>query len=390
MKPDEFTSESPGRVIRSLLGHWTFQPAPLPPTIQPDMRLLVQVSEADQALGELAGAGRRLPNPHLLIRPFIRREAVLSSRIEGTVTRLDQLLLFEADPEELSIPSDAAEVRSYVRALDHGLNAIRAGYPFSLPMIREVHQVLLDEVRGADRRPGQVRDRAVLIGHSGDNFDTSRFVPPCHTALGPLLQDFVGFLRERRDLPIVIQLALAHYQFETIHPFNDGNGRVGRLLITLMLCERQVLPEPLLYLSAFFEQHREEYYDGLLNVSRRGAWNDWIRFFARGIAEQARDALRRVQRLQDLQEIYRRRVSELIRSPAPQRLVEECFASPFITMNQAAEVMGVAYPTAARTVGILEKAGLLHEITGRQRDRIFVADEILRLLDGPMTDVPPS
>jgi Fic family protein len=349
---------------------------------------MAQVSAADQSLGELAGAGRRLPNPHLLIRPFIRREAVLSSRIEGTVTRLDQLLLFEADPEELSHPTDAGEVRNYVLALEHGLEYIRKGHPFSLQMIREVHQILLDDVRGAEKRPGALRDRAVLIGRTGDDFDTSRFVPPCHTTLAPLLNDFVSFLRDQRALPVVIQLALMHYQFETIHPFNDGNGRVGRLLITLMLCERQVLPQPLLYLSAFFEQHRDEYYDHLLNVSRRGTWNEWIGFFARGVAEQARDAIARVQRLQDLQQSYRERTAGLIRTAAPQRLVEELFASPYITMNRAAEVMEVSFKSAAETVKKLVEAGMLREITGQKRNRVFCADAILALLDQPLASVP--
>ncbi|MBA4191819.1 MAG: cell filamentation protein Fic [Planctomycetaceae bacterium] len=372
------------------MGHWTFQPNPLPRTINPDIQLMSQVSAADQALGELAGAGRRLPNPHLLIRPFIRREAVLSSRIEGTVTRLDQLFLFEADPEELSAPSDAVEVRNYVLALEHGLEYIRQGRPFSLQILREVHQVLLDNVRGAEKRPGALRDRAVLIGRSGDDFDTSRFVPPCHTTLAPLLNDFVDFLRDQRALPVVVQLALMHYQFETIHPFNDGNGRVGRLLITLMLCERQVLPQPLLYLSAFFEQHREEYYDHLLNVSRRAAWNEWIGFFARGIAEQARDAINRVQRLQDLQHTYRERTTALVRTAAPQRLVEELFASPYITVSHAAEVMEVAFKSAAATVAKLVEAGMLREITGQQRNRVYCADEILALLDQPLINVPTT
>lgn len=388
MQPEEFNPQAPGRVVRATLGHWTFQPDPLPPAVAPDMRLVSQLSVADQALGELAGAGRRLPNPHLLMRPFIRREAVLSSRIEGTVTRLDQLFLFEAQPEELAHPSDAVEVRNYVLALEHGLESIRSGHPFSLQMIREIHQILLRDVRGAEKRPGALRDRAVLIGRSDDDFDTSRFVPPCHTTLAPLLNDFVDFLRDQRTLPLVVQLALMHYQFETIHPFNDGNGRVGRLLITLMLCERRILPQPLLYLSAFFEHHREEYYDHLLNVSRSAAWNEWIAFFARGVAEQARDAIARVQRLQDLREEYRQRTAGLIRSTTAQQLVEELFASPFITINQAAKVMGVAFKSARDTVNTLTEAGMLREITGQQRYRVYCADEILRLLDEELTDLP--
>lgn len=389
MRPEEFTPQAPGQVVRSVLGHWTFRPEPLPPRIEPDLRLMSLLSTADRALGELAGVGRRLRNPHLLIRPFIRREAVLSSRIEGTVTRLDQLFLFEAQPEEPSHPSDAGEVRNYVRALEHGLDLIRGGEPFSLRMLREIHHRLLDGVRGAEKRPGELRDRAVMIGRSAE-FDEARFIPPCHTTIGPMLDHFVAFLRDERSLPVAIQLALAHYQFETIHPFNDGNGRVGRLLVTLMLCERDVLPQPLLYLSAFFEQHREEYYDHLLDVSRRAAWNEWFGFFARAIAEQARDAVIRVQRLQDLQDDLRRRTSRLIRTAAPRVLVDELFASPFVTMNRAADVMGVAFKSAARTVATLEEAGILREITGQQRNRVYCADEILRLLDEPLTDEPPS
>jgi Fic family protein len=390
LQPEEFSPQAPGRIIRSVLGHWTFSPDLLPPALTPDLGLMAQLSAADQALGELAGAGRRLPNPHLLIRPFIRREAVLSSRIEGTITDLDQLFLFEAQPEELSLPSDADEVRNYVHALEHGLDYVRKGYPFSLHLLREVHRILLAGVRGEEKRPGEIRDRAVLIGQTYD-FDAARFIPPCHTSLEPLLQDFVRFLRDERSLPVVIQLALMHYQFETIHPFNDGNGRVGRLLITLMLCERQVLPLPLLYLSAFFEQHRQAYYDHLLNVSRNAAWNDWIGFFARGVAEQARDAVTRVQRLQDLQASYRERTRALIRTAAPQRLVEELFASPYITMNRAAEVMGVAFKSAAQTVAKLAEAGMLREITGQKRNRVYCADEVLTLLNAPLsTPANPS
>jgi Fic family protein len=345
---------------------------------------MTELSAADQALGELAGAGRRLANPHLLIRPFIRREAVLSSRIEGTVTNLDQLFLFEAQPEEVAHVADAGEVRNYVLALEHGLEAVRNGYPFSLQLVREVHRILMEGVRGAEKRPGEIRDRAVLIGKSFD-FDAARFIPPCHTRLGPMLQDFVRFLRDEKSLPVVIQLALMHYQFETIHPFNDGNGRVGRLLITLMLCERGVLPQPLLYLSAFFEQHRDEYYDRLLEVSRRAAWNEWIGFFARGVAEQARDAVDRVQRLQDLRDDYRDRTTDLIKSATALRLVEELFASPYITVNRASEVMGISFKSASRTVATLAGAGILREMTGQERYRIFCADEILRLLDQPLS-----
>jgi len=352
------------------------------------MALMRCVSEADQALGQLAGLGRRLPNPHLLIRPFIRREAVLSSRIEGTITRLDQLFLFEVQPDEVHHPADAEEVRNYVLALARGMDGIRVGYPFSLTLLREIHAVLMQRVRGSEKRPGKIRDRAVLIGRQGQNYDEARFVPPCHTTLQTLLDDLVRFLQNERTLPLIVQLALMHYQFETIHPFDDGNGRVGRLLITLMLCERGCLPQPLLYLSAFFEQHRSEYYDCLLNVSRRGAWYDWIAFFAVGVAEQARDAAMRAGRLLDLQQTYRLRLPDLVRSSAAQRLVDELFASPFITMNRASQVMGVAIKNASQTVQRLVDGGILREITGQPRNRVYCADAILHLLDDPLEPEP--
>lgn len=388
MRPDEFQSDAPGEVLRAVQGHWTFRPAPLPPNLSVDLKLVRQLSEADLALGELAGVGRRLPNPLLLIRPFIRREAVLSSRIEGTVTQLDQLFLFEAESDGVRHPADAEEVRNYVQAANYGLEAIRTGYPFSLPMIRELHRVLLHDVRGGEKRPGELRDRGVLIGREGQRYDTARFVPSCRTQLGPLLDDFVRFLKDERDLPIVIQLALAHYQFETIHPFNDGNGRVGRLLITLMLCERKVLPEPLLYLSAFFEQNRQEYYDGLLNVSQKAAWNDWIGFFARGVVEQARDAATRATRLLDLANVLRKRAADAIRSSQVHTLVDELMASPFITINQAATVTGLAFKNAQKLINRFVEIGLLRETTGQQRNRMYCADEILHLLDAPLSDTP--
>ena len=294
MRPKEFAANAPGRLEKAPAGYWTFDPAPLPPDARAlglDFRLACQLSEADQSLGELAGVGRRLPNPHLLIRPFIRREAVLSSRIEGTMTRLDQLFLFEAEPEHVSHPSDVAEVANYVRALEHGLELLKNGLPLCLRVLREVHGKLLEGVRGGQKAPGDFRRCDVMIGRQNQAYHQARFVPPMHTALAPLLREFEKFLNAPGELPVIVQLALAHYQFEAIHPFMDGNGRVGRLLITLMLCERGTLPQPLLYLSAFFEHHEQEYKDRMLEVSRRGAWNDWITFFARGVTEQARDAV---------------------------------------------------------------------------------------------------
>ncbi|HZZ78042.1 MAG TPA: Fic family protein [Gemmataceae bacterium] len=384
MKPNEFSEHSPGRIVKSVQGHLTFLPDEIPPPIHPDLDLVRVTSEAHQALGELAGVGRLLPNPHLLIRPFLNREAVLSSRIEGTITRLDQLFLYEIEPGEIENQDDAREVRNYVATLEFGLDQIRKKVPITLHMLRELHQVLLDGVRGGEKRPGQIRDRAVLIGKLGQTFETARFVPPCHTALAPLMENFIQFLRKPQQMPVVLQLAIMHYQFETIHPFNDGNGRVGRLLITLILCERGVLPEPLLYLSAFFERHREEYYDCLLNVSRHGAWGDWFRFFAVGIAEQAHDAIQRSRQLLDLRETYRARLAKDVRSMAPMRLLDELFASPFVTVNRAKDILNMSFKSAQQIVVKLEKKRILREVTKKKRHRIYCAHEILKLLDAPV------
>lgn len=320
-----------------------------------------------------------LPNPHLLIRPFLRREAVLSSRIEGTVTRLDQLFLFETVPGQLAHNDDAEEVYNYVLALELGLEAIRSGQPFTRSLLREVHKSLMQGVRGSDKRPGEFRDQSVAIGSA------SRFVPADPHQVPPLLDDFLTFMREGRSLPIVVQLAVMHYQFEAIHPFNDGNGRVGRLLITLMLCERGVLSQPLLYLSAFFDEHREEYYDHLLAVSRHGHWEAWIEFFARGVAEQAIDAALRTRRLLGLAREYTQLAIHAGQSAKALLLIDELFSLPYITVHRVKQVTGTQAKTAGRLIDGLVTLGILHEITNQKRNRIFCADRINELLDKPLT-----
>ncbi len=385
MQPSEFDGIAPGEVVKAVQGHWTFVPNPLPPTIGYDTLLVRLIGEAERSLGELAGVALTLPNPQLLIRPFMSREAVLSSQIEGTVTKLNQLLLFEIDPNSERDPEDAGEVLNYVRAADFGVNAINSGYPISLSMIEEMHRILLDGVRGHEKRPGQLRDRAVFLGRDGQSIEFARFVPPCRTRIRLLLDDLIDFIRNERDMPIVVQLAVTHYQFETIHPFNDGNGRIGRLLIMLLLCERKVLPLPMLYLSAYFERDRQEYYDGLLNVSRRGSWEKWIAYVARGVAEQSQDSTLRARRLLELRQSFRNRAIPVARSPAAYQIVDELFGSPFITVQRACQIAKVTRAAAQTTIEKLVDAGLLREITGKKRNRIYCADEIMSVLDSAVT-----
>ncbi len=380
-----------GTLWKAPEGHWTFVPAPLPPVLHFTSELVQSISRAERALGELAGVGRMLPNAHLLIRPFARREAVLSSRIEGTVTKLQHLMLFEAQAEEIAEAPDANEVLNYVKAMDHGLELLTNGLPLCLRMLRELHRRLMQGVRGGDQRPGEFRNVSVLIGRSNQNYDEARFVPPHPSQLDPLLNDFERFLNNSGDLPIVVQLALAHYQFEAIHPFADGNGRVGRLLMTLMLCERRILPQPLLYLSAYLEHHDEEYRDHLLAISQRGTWAEWIRFFANGVAEQALDASSRARQLLDLQQTYRERIQRQSKTARLLQLIDHLFAWPFVTIAQVAAAIDVTAKAATANVEKLVNLGILESADPTRRwNRVFFAPEILRLLDAESALAPTS
>ena len=385
MRPEDFTANAPGRVVRSTLGHWVYEPDPLPPEFAYTRELAAVLSRADHALGGLGGLGRFLPNPDLLIRPFIRREAVLSSRIEGTVTRLDQLLLFEAASDPAEAGDDMAEVLNYVAALDFGLEQLAAGVPIGLWLLRGIHQRLMSGVRGESKRPGEFRECSVLIGRT-HRYEDARFVPPGYQSVEPMMRELERYLRDPGESTVVVQIALAHYQFEAIHPFMDGNGRLGRLLITLLLCERGVLPRPLLYLSAYLEAHSTEYRDGLLAVSQTGNWAEWVAFIARGVAEQGNDAVDRAMRMLDLRENYRRRAQSAGKHVAVLRLIDELFASPAITIGGAERVMGVAYTTAQRHVAWMAGEGMLAEATGQSRNRVFMAPEIFRLLGATPTE----
>jgi Fic family protein len=390
LRPEDFAENAPGEVVRTPGGFWSFVPNPLPPVIQYPDSLVRQLADAERALGELAGVGRLLPNALLLTRPFLKREAVLSSRIEGTVTRLDQLLLFEAQPEgTVEDSADVREVLNYVHALEYGLNRLQQNMPLCLRLLREIHERLMHGVRGSEKRAGQFRNCPVLIGRHGQSYDEARFVPPHHSTLEPLLRDFEKFLNVREELPIVVQLALAHYQFEAIHPFMNGNGRIGRLLITLMLCERKVLSQPLLYLSAYLERNDAQYRDHLLYISQRGALNEWLAFFAVGVAEQARDAVLRARRLLELQKTYRERMQKASQSSRVLRIVDHLFEAPFVTIPGLARLLKVTHRAATLNVQRLVTKKVLRPLNPRQKTRrVFFAPEILALLNADLTIEP--
>ena len=383
MRREDFTADAPGRLVVAPEGHLAYVPDPLPPQFALELSTVNLLADAERALGELKGVGQRLPNPHLLINPFLRREAVLSSRIEGTTTGLQQLLLFETAPSDEPGDSDVREVANYVAALELGFSLLEK-LPVSLRLIREVHERLMQDVRGQEQRPGEFRHVPNLIGHRGATPDTARFVPPPVKEMHAALHDLERYIGERRDdLPFLIQLALVHYQFEVIHPFMDGNGRVGRLLIALQLRERAYLPQPLLYLSAYFEYHRDAYRDHLLAVSRSGTWTEWIDFFLQGVAEQSTDTVQRSYQLLDLLQRYQSWALSTTRSANLARLVELVLVRPVISISNVEEWLGVTQPGASRLVQQLVDRGILEEVTGRQRNRRFAALEILEILDAP-------
>lgn len=382
MRPESFKSASRGRVLRTLEGYWAFHPEALPRRLDLDAEAVGLLDGATAAVNRLGGVGLLLPNPHLLIGPHLRIEAVLSSRIEGTQTDVPQLLRLEAEetvsPEQAA---DAREVVNYIVALEHGLDRARSGFPVSVRLMREMHERLLQGVRGRDRRPGELRKSPVWIG--GDTLDNAVFVPPPPDTMPDALGDLENFIHEQ-PMPLLVQIALVHYQFEAIHPFLDGNGRLGRILIPLLLVERGVLPEPLLYLSAYFEQNRSEYYDLLLRTSQQGDLLPWLKFFLRGVHRQAQDAERRTHRLVRLQADLRSQLLEEGRPTSVLRLAENLFAQPLVTARMAARLIDASVPTANAAIRALIERGDLEEISGRERYRLYEAQRIFEAAYGPV------
>jgi Fic family protein len=377
-----FRNSPSGKLVRVTGGYWAFVPNALPPAIEWDTELVSQVSKADLAVGTLSGLGETLPNPHLLIYPFIRREAVLSSRIEGTQSSLSDLLLFEATQVEKQ--RDVKEVQNYVRAMEYGLKRLDE-LPLSLRFIRELHGILMEGARGQHATPSEFRQSQNWVGSAGAFLGEATYVPPPVPEMQECLNQLEKFLHARTRLPPLVEAALVHYQFEAIHPFLDGNGRIGRLLATLLLCQRNVLSKPLLYLSAFFEKHRLEYYELLLKVSQSSQWRKWIEFFLQAVTEQSNDAVSRSRHLLELLRDYSQLAREKHLPPTAGQLVELIFMKPVLNAKTAQELLKVSYPSAQYALTSLENAGILTEITGRKRAKAYAAKEILKALDGETT-----
>lgn len=384
MQAADFIDGLSGRLLQTGRGYFAYVPNLLEPTIDLSLPVVRELSQADRALSELAGVTRTLPNPHLLIGPFLRREAVLSSRIEGTQASFSDLLFFEAARlGEKQVP-DVREVSNYVQAMEYGLARLST-LPVSLRLIREIHQRLMAGVRGETQTPGEFRRSQNWIGPSGCTPQDATFVPPAVEEMHVALDAFEKYLHAPSQLPALMRLALIHYQFEVIHPFLDGNGRVGRLLVTMLLCTEKLLPQPMLYLSAYFEQHREEYYGLLLAVSQKGTWEQWIRYFLKAVAVQSRDAIRRIDLLLALRQKYRSQLQKARASALLLQIVDNLFDFPAVTNPALSKRMKVTPRSAQLNIEKLVERNILREATGQQRNRVYIATEIVSVIEQEVT-----
>ena len=380
MKPNEFRNSKVGKAIRTQTGYWAFIPAQLPPEIEWTTSLISALSDADRELSKLTTLAGNFPFPRLLTQPFLRREAVLSSRIEGTRASLADLYNYESAQLSFLEPTDdVREVHNYVLALDYGLERLET-LPVSLRLIREIHAKLMEGVRGGNLTPGKFRKTQNWIGPAGSTIETATYVPPPIDEMKNALSDLEKFIHADTEIPTLARAGMIHYQFEAIHPFLDGNGRVGRLIIMLLFHEWNVLSQPLLNLSAYFEHYRQEYYDHLLAVSQHGKWEEWLRFFLRGISTQAQDSVFRMTRLQGIRTKYEVLVQADRNSARMAAVIDFIFSRPILSIKQLETALDMPYMAAKRYIEKLVDANVLQETTGYTRNRVFQANEIFEAL----------
>ena len=379
MKPE---SHRAGRYVQQPARFRAFIPSPLPPeppiAVSPEMQVLL--SKADRALGRLDGSIQTLPHPDLFVFMYVRKEAVLSSQIEGTQSSIQDVLAAEAQILSPDRPKDVDEVVNYVRAMNYGLKRLEE-LPVSVRLIREIHAELLKGVRGQNLTPGDIRTSQNWIGPVGCSLNEATFVPPPPHEVAKHLGDLEIFLHSDIQLPMLVRIGLAHVQFETIHPFLDGNGRVGRLLIAFLLCEQEILLKPVLYLSHYFKQHRQQYYDHLQAVRDRGSWEEWIIFFLQGVIEVSKQATETARRILMLRETHRSTITERFGRAAGNghRVLEYLYEHPILSTNEVRDLIGTTYAAANELVGKFVSNGILREITGQARNRKFMYQSYIDL-----------
>jgi Fic family protein len=380
-----FSKDRAGTYRTQKEGYKTFNPRPLPPepSLELDNELLRLLSKADQALGRLDGVAEVLPNPDLFVMMYVKKEAVLSSQIEGTQASLLDVLEFEAKALDPRKPNDTKEVVNYIKAINYGLEQIEKGKDISIPLIKKIHYYLLGGTRGGERDLGKIRTLQNWIGPPGSDIYNALFIPPSVNDMKLALKDLERYIKKDKELPPLIKAGLVHSQFETIHPFLDGNGRIGRLLITLLLTKSKHLSRPLLYLSYYFKQNRNEYYDRLQAVRDNGEWELWLRFFLNGMYIASNEAIDTSMRILDLRKEYLGMISGKLgkNSGAALLLLDELFNRPLITVKSIEGITKLSYPNANHLASVFEDLGILKEITGHKRNRIYEFVEYMDILN---------
>lgn len=375
-------SDRAGKYVRQITGYNAFIPKNLPPDppIKMNQEMWTLLSQADMALGRLDGSAETLPNPDLFVFMYIRKEAVLSSQIEGTQASLMDVLEYEAHAVRTGRPKDVHEVVNYVAAMNYGLDRLKS-LPLSLRLIREIHAKLLEGVRGSDRNPGEFRRSQNWVGPNGSTLASAIYVPPPPYDMGAALDNLEKFLHDETPIPFLIKVGLAHAQFETIHPFVDGNGRVGRLLITFLLCQKEILKRPLLYLSHYFKLNRSEYYDRLQTIRHGGDWEGWLKFYLRGVFEVSQQATETARRIVQMREDHRQMVMNRMGGGGAKALalLESLYWMPIVSVKEIGRVTSLSYPNANNIAQRFVKMKLLREITGQKRNRRFIYDPYFNL-----------
>lgn len=363
-----------GTYVRQLEGYKAFVPSSLPPDppIHMDDEMQTLLSRADRALGRLDGSIQTLPNPELFVFMYVRKEAVLSSQIEGTQASINDLLEVEAKILKPEQPDDVGEVLNYVLAMDHGLMRLKT-LPLSVRLIREIHEKLLTDVRGGKLQPGQIRNRQNWIGAPGSTIKDAAFVPPPPTEVMNALGDLETFLHDDTPMPMLIKIGLAHAQFETIHPFLDGNGRIGRLLITFLLCQQEILETPLLYISHYFKQYRDRYYALLQGTRDEGDWESWLKFFLDGVAKVSNEATDTARRIVNLREEHRNQIAKDFGPVGANGItvLEHFFRNPILQVKDVVNLLEVSFPAANNLMRKFVDYGLVEEVTGQARNRRY-------------------
>jgi len=382
---DEMAFSKPsGSLVQNNENNITFLPNFLPPKIQYDESLITLVTEASTELGHLSGIGALLHNPELIIRPYLLREAVLSSKIEGTQASMRDMFRFQAGATDSKITHEEkriSEIINYVKAVRHCLKEVKNGKQIDLDLVKVAHKKLLKDVRGQELEPGIIRSMQNWIGPEGTKIEEATYVPPPPENVDELLIDEINFIQHPPErMPVLIQCAIMHYQFEAIHPFADGNGRIGRLLIPLLLFDRGILNQPLLYLSGYIEKNKTQYYNLLLQVSQKGKWIDWIKFFLYAVITQARDASNNIEKLEKLRAQYHEKLKSKKASASVYNLTDYLFSNPIVTIPKAASYLEMTYPPAKKAIEVLVSLEILKAEDHKERNREFYAHEINAIL----------